>query len=509
MKSRSYQRRLAAIGSLLLVLGMAAGTHAVGAYAADAKRPNVLLIFADDQRADSLGAWGNPAIKTPNIDRLANSGFSFRSNYCMGAMGGAVCVPSRAMLNSGLSLYHVRSDLRGARLMPEVLGQSGYVTFGTGKWHNGEASFRRGFQKGKAVFFGGMSDHFNVPLADLSPEGEVINRRTGKGHSSGLFVDAAVDFLRNHSGDRPFYAYVAFTAPHDPRDPPLEHRQWYYRNRPPLPKNFMPQHPFDNGNMAGRDENLGPWPRTREIVSDQLCEYYGLITHMDQQIGRLLAALEATGQADDTVIIYAADHGLAVGSHGLMGKQSIYEHSMKCPLIFTGPGVPRGQSQALSYLLDVFPTVCSLAGVAVPAEVEGKSLRPIWQGEADRVRDSLYLSFRHIMRSVRDRRWKLIRYPQINHTQLFDLQNDPHELTNLAGDPAQAQRVESMMALLAEWQEKVDDRQRLTSAKPQPKEIDMTGRPRKPDRWQPKWIRDKYFGSAEADAPKPKKKNRR
>ncbi|MHC4176642.1 MAG: sulfatase-like hydrolase/transferase [Planctomycetota bacterium] len=504
MNMQSDQRWMAATGAVLLVLGLAVGTDA-----AESRRPNVLFIFADDQRADSIAAWGNAAIRTPHIDRLADSGFSFRANYCMGAMGGAVCVPSRAMVNTGLSLYHVRSDMRGAKLMPEVLRQNGYVTFGTGKWHNGEASYLRGFQKGKAIFFGGMSDHFNVPLADLAPDGELVNRRTGGKHSSELFVDAAIDFLRTHPADRPFYAYVAFTAPHDPRDPPLQHRQWYYGQRPPLPKNFMPQHPFDNGNMGGRDENLAPWPRTKEVVSDQLCEYYGLITHMDGQIGRLLAALKETGHADDTLIVYAADHGLAVGSHGLLGKQSIYEHSMKCPLIFTGPGIPKGQSQALTYLLDVFPTVCSLTGVDVPAKVEGKSLRPIWQGKADRVRDSLFLSFRHLMRSVRDDRWKLIRYPQINHTQLFDLENDPDELNNLADDPAQAERVEKMTALLVQWQKKVDDKQPLASDKAKPKEIDMTGRPRKPDRWQPKWIRDKYFGGAQAEAPKPRKRNKK
>jgi arylsulfatase A-like enzyme len=269
----------------------------------------------------------------------------------------------------------------------------------------------------------------------------------------------------------------------------------YYRNRPPLPANFKPQHPFDNGHMAGRDENLAAWPRTEDVVRDQLAEYYGLITHLDEHIGRVLKALQRSGHADNTIIIYAADHGLAVGSHGLLGKQNIYEHSMGCPLIFAGPGVPAGRSsRALTYLLDIYPTICSAIGIEGPSELDGHDLAPVWRGKVSRVRNTVFLSFTRIHRAVRDDRWKLIRYPQINHTQLFDLQNDPHELYNLADQPPQAQRVQSMLDTLKSWQRRVGDELPLTSDRPKPKEIDMTGRRRKPDRWQPDWIRKKYFG---------------
>ena len=147
----------------------------------------------------------------------------------------------------------------------------------------------------------------------------------------------------------------------------------YYQNRPPLPENFLPQHPFDNGILKNiRDENLAPYPRPRELISDQLCEYYGLITHLDEQVGRILTALELSGHADDTIIIYASDHGLALGSHGLLGKQSLYEHSMRSPLILAGPGIPAGRSTAaFTYLFDLFPTICALAGVKPPAGLAG------------------------------------------------------------------------------------------------------------------------------------------
>jgi arylsulfatase A-like enzyme len=269
----------------------------------------------------------------------------------------------------------------------------------------------------------------------------------------------------------------------------------YYSKRPPLPANFKPQHPFDNGHMVGRDENLAPWPRTEDVVRDQLAEYYGLITHMDEHIGRVLNALEKSKHADNTIVIYAADHGLAVGSHGLMGKQSIYEHSMGCPLIFAGAGIPKGGStEAFSYLLDIFPTVCSLTGIQTPAGVEGKSLQPIWQGKASKVRDHVFLSFRKVQRSVRDEQWKLIRYPQIDQTQLFDLKNDPHELRNLADEREQTARVREMLHVLKKSQRQVGDDLPLTVAKPAPKEIDLSGHKREPDRWQPEWIKRKYFG---------------
>ena len=461
---------------------------------AGGERPNILFLFADDQRADTIGAWGNPHIQTPNLDRLVEGGFSFRSNYNLGASGAAVCVASRAMVNTGRAYFRVQNNLEGEKTLGELLRENGYATFATGKWHNERPAWLRSFQQGKNIMFGGMSDHTKVPLTDLLPNGELGNERTGDGFSSELFADAAVEFLSNYQGDQPFFAYVAFTAPHDPRQPPEEFREMYYRNRPPLPPNFLPQHPFDITNLTVRDENLAGWPRTKEVVSDQLAEYYGLITHLDGQIGRVLKALEDSGRAGNTIIIYAADHGLAVGSHGLLGKQSVYEHSQKCPLIIGGPGVPAGQStDAFTYLMDIFPTVLRLAGAAPAENIDGIDLGPIWRGEQQKVRDTLGLAFTKAGRSIRDERYKLIRYPLINHTQLFDLIADPHEMNDLAADPAQAVRIEQMMVMLREWQAKMGDDQPLTADKPEPKEIDLTGHQREPDRWQPEWIVKKYF----------------
>ena len=480
---------------------------ALGGRAAAAQRPNILFLFADDQRADTIAAHGNPRIKTPHLDRLVSGGFSFRGNYIFGGNSGAVCMPSRAMLMSGKSWFRVDTvSLKGAKLLPELLGENGYVTFGTGKWHNGQPSWLRAFQRGKNVFFGGMSDHEKVPIRDLGPDGTLTEARIGEKFSSELFADAAIEFLRNHDGKKPFFVYVAFTAPHDPRSPPLPYREAYYRDLPPLPANFLPQFPFDNGMMkGGRDENLAPWPRTEAVIRDQLAEYYGLITHMDEQVGRILAALDQTGQADNTLVVYTADNGLALGSHGLLGKQSVFEHSMKVPLIFAGRGIPRGKSTAaFTYLLDVFPTLCDVSGIEPPPGLEGESLRPLWEGKKDRVRDSVFLPLLQIQRAVRDDRWKLICYPKIGHMQLFDLQSDPDERTNRIDHPECAQHVQRLLKLLRAWQAKVGDTLQLPTENQPPEKVDLTGRPREPDPWQPEWIRKKYFdapGSAGARRP--------
>jgi arylsulfatase A-like enzyme len=476
--------------SCLLFLLVCSGVAVYGA-----GKPNMLFLFADDQRADTIAAHGNPHIKTPNLDKLVAEGFSFRNNYIFGGNSGAVCMPSRAMLMSGRTWFHVdTATLKGARLLPELLRENGYETFATGKWHNGQESWLRAFQRGKSVMFGGMADHLKTPVRDLKPDGKLSEPHPGEKFSTELFADAAIEFLKRYDGKKPFFAYVAFTAPHDPRMPPMKFRKMYYRDRPPLPADFLPQLPFDDGMMVIRDEVLAAWPRTETVIRDQLAEYYGLITHLDGQIGRILKALKKSGQADNTLIIYSADNGLALGSHGLLGKQNVFEHSMKVPLIFVGPGVPRGKSTtAFSYLLDVFPTLCDVIGIQPPAGLEGESLRPIWEGKQDRVRDSVFLPFTQLHRAVRDERWKLICYPKPGYMQLFDLQTDPAEKNNLIDRADAAPQVQRLLGLMKDWQSKVGDTLPLPTESKPPAKIDLTGHKRVPDQCQPDWIVKKYF----------------
>jgi arylsulfatase A-like enzyme len=486
--------------SLLVILTLAAAVPGAAAPAGgpddDAPaRPSILFLFTDDQRTDALGASGNPYVRTPTLDGLARRGFRFREAHIMGSHHGAVCAPSRAMLMSGRTLFRVYDDLDGVETFPEVLGRNGYVTFGTGKWHQSRESFARSFGQGRRVFFGGMSDHEAVPVQDLLPDGgfSEVERR---GFSTDLFIEATIEFLERHAAaaaGSPFLAYVAFTAPHDPRMPPEAFRRLYAGAGQPLPPNFMPVHPFHNGWMTGRDEQLAAWPRQPKVIREQIGEYYGLVSHLDARIGDLLQTLERTGLADETVVVFASDNGLALGSHGLLGKQSLYEHSTRVPLIVAGPGIPSGESHALVTLYDLFPTIAGLTGVEVPEGVEGVDLSVLWRNQTARVRDSLYTAYEDKMRAVRDERFKLIRYPPLDHEQLFDLERDPYELRNLAGDPAYGEVRARLHTLLESHHDTLGDPHPLFTDERAPMEFDFESVERRPDAHQPAWVVEKYF----------------
>ncbi len=497
---------LAPVATVLAVLSCAprVADEASGVGEPQSPRPNILFLFADDQRADTIGAWGNDLIDTPTLDRLVAEGWSFRRNYVFGSNSGAVCVPSRAMVMTGRSWMRSPNDMEGVPTLPRLLGATGYRTFITGKWHNGEEALLRSFDRGAAVHLGGMADHTRTDVVDIEG-GRFVRRRVGEKFSSELFADAVIEFLdeqveakRSGESAPPFFAYVPFTAPHDPRQPPPAYRERYYDRNLPLPANYKPQHPFDNGALVLRDENLAAWPRSEDVIRDQLAEYYGLITHLDEQVGRILAALEANAQSRNTIVVYAADHGLAVGSHGLLGKQNLYEHSMRCPLIIRGPGVPQGSTDAFTYLHDLFPTLLTIGRVAAPPGIDGRDLAPLWSGGEPAWRQSVFLPYRDVMRAVRDDRYKLIVYPKVNHRQLFDLAEDPDELDNLVDQPDHAQTAARLEALLEGWQAAMGDAAPLSVVDPAPLHRDLSGAEREPDRWQPDWIVEKYFdGSAE------------
>lgn len=435
-----------------------------------AGRPNVLFLFADDQRADTIAALGNPVIHTPNLDRLCRQGIAFERAFMQGGMQGATCVPSRAMLLSGRPLFHVDEKLLRHETWPSAFGRAGYVTFVTGKWHNGEKSLVASFQNARAIFSGGMSNPMTIPLANLE-KGKLAKPRQATKHSSAIFADEAIDFLRAQNGPAPFFCYVPFAAPHDPHIVPDDFPVHYEPDKNLLPPNFMKQHPFDNGEMTVRDELLLPHPRSPEAVQQMMADYYRYISFLDAQIGRVLDALEASPHAKNTIVVFAADSGVARGSHGLIGKQNLYEHSLRVPLIIGGPGIPAGRrNQGMCYLFDVLPTLGLLCGVPAPKTSEGMDLRAILREPDNPARDELIFGYRQFQRAVRDKRWKLIRYPQVNVTQVFDLEADPFEQNNLADKPESAARVKDMMARLAKAQQAYGDECPLSVDRPKPAE---------------------------------------
>ncbi len=430
-------------------------------------RPNVLILFTDDQRFDTIHALDCPDIETPNMDRLVRNGVTFTRAHIMGSMSGAVCMPSRAMLMTGRTLFHLQEEggtIAAEHVMiPELFRDTGYTTFGTGKWHNGRHAYARAFTHGGKIMFGGMSDHLKVPVYDFDPDGVYPKKKqyVGEKFSSVMFSDEAVRFLEHEAGDNPFFMYVSYTAPHDPRMAPREFAELYPPERVKLPENFMPEHPFDTGEMKIRDEALAPRPRTPEVVREHIAAYYAMISHVDAEIGRVLDALERSGKADNTVIVFASDNGLAIGSHGLMGKQNLYQHSVRVPLIVTGPGIPKGvKADGLCYLLDLFPTLCELAGLPIPETVEGRSVVPMLRDPEAKLRNSLFFAYKRFQRAVlTDYNLKLIGYNVKGKQtiQLFDLARDPHELTNLAEDDAYAGRVRALTDLLKTLMADLDD----------------------------------------------------
>ncbi len=456
------------------------------------KRPNILFLFTDDQRFDTIHALGNSAIKTPNIDTLVARGTAFTHAHIPSGTSGAVCMPSRAMLHSGRTLYHLNGY--GKSIPPEhttlgeMLRSNGYRTFGTGKWHNGKESFNRSFTDGDEIFFGGMSDHWNVPVYHYDPTGKyeitlpvcnhpgqnkIVNDRScdhiNNGlHSTEMVSDAAIKFIDTVEQTEPFFTYVSFLAPHDPRIMPQRFKDMYNPADIDLPPNFAGGHPFDLGCLHIRDEDLAAFPRNPEEVKEHIAEYYAMITHLDYEIGRIVAKLAEKNILDDTIIIFAGDNGLALGQHGLMGKQNCYEHSNRVPLIFAGPGIPENEKRdAYVYLLDIFPTLCEMIGADIPPSVEGCSMLPAIKDNSEKIRDSIFIGYTHLQRAVKDRRFKLIEYNvnNVRNTQLFDLENDPCETANLADNPEQSEKLCELRKKLCEYRKEWNDNSEKWGAK--------------------------------------------
>ena len=287
-----------------------------------------------------------------------------------------------------------------ASFLPRVLSNAGYQTFHMGKTGNG-------FELG--------TREFEINIVDdargMTPDND-------RAHCCKRLADRIIEFLRSREAGgegRPFYAYLAPPVPHDPRKAEPRFHKLYDPGNVKLSASFLPLHPFDNGEMKLRDEKLAPWPRTPKDTQRQNAEYYPCISGLDHHMGRIFNELKATGLWEETIVVFSSDNGLFMGDHGLFGKQNLYESGgMHVPLAIAGPGIPEGRSDALLYLMDLFPTFSEFAGAEIPEGVEGRSIIPILKGEAARVREVLYTGYRKCQRSIRDDQWKLISYPLID-----------------------------------------------------------------------------------------------
>lgn len=433
-----------------------------------AEKPNILFVFADDMSLDTIGAYGRYNCKTPNLDKLMQSGASFSHSYNMGAWGGAVCTASRAMLNSGAFVNRAEKSIKQVPHWSELMKDAGYATYMTGKWHvPGNPRFdvvkdvRAGMPKGSGYNRPkDMDDYENGWKPWDKSQGGFWQ---GGVHWSEVVANNGIEFIEQAKNDeKPFFMYIAFNATHDPRQSPKEYIDMYPLDSIEVPKSFMVNYPYDKEigcNPTGlRDERLMPSPRTEFAVKVHRQEYFAIASHMDAQIGRIFEALEKSGKADNTYIIFTADHGLSVGHHGLVGKQSMYDHSMRVPFFISGPGIEPNQNLPMPiYLQDAMATTLELADIEKPAHVEFKSVMPLIKGEKKVQYDLIYGKYMDSQRMVQKGDYKLIMYPQAKVVRLFNTAKDGLEINDLAGNPEYAAKLAELKADFLELQKSMGD----------------------------------------------------
>ena len=472
---------------------------ALAPIAAAEKRPNILFILVDDQAPFDLKIYDPTSpLTTPNLEKLAAEGMVIDRAYHMGGFVGAVCTPSRHMIMSGRTLWHLPIGPLAKthcppnlekETIPAVFNRAGYDTMRTCKQGNSYEAANKEF----------------TVRHDAS-------KRGGDAESgSAWHAEQVLNFLNTREETKdvdPFFIYFGFSHPHDTRDGTPELLAKYGAvnhadektlpptnpQAPPLPRNWLPEYPFHYGHPDLRDEVAvsGVWKnRDAVTIRNEVGREYACVENIDIQIGRVLARLEAMGELENTYVIYTSDHGIAIGRHGLMGKQNLYEHSWRVPYLVKGPGIQAGaRAEGNFYLLDTLATLCDLAGIPAPATNEGLSFKPVLMGERKTVRNTLYGVYnggtKPGMRSVRKGDWKLIQYDvmggQVRETQLFNLAENPDEFLtqhhdssvvaltgvkpeahqrDLAEDPKHAGKLAEMKALLLEEMRKHDDPWRM------------------------------------------------
>lgn len=464
------------------------------------QRPNILFVVVDDQSPFDLKIYDpDSPLRTPVLDRLAAEGMVLDGAYHMGSWSGAVCTPSRHMIMTGRSVWHLpRRGIRGEKLNPNcppnladqslaaVFDRGGYDTMRTCKRGN---SYRAANTKFKVVH-------------------DKTRRGAGDQNGSPWHADRVLEYLdtreKNEDAD-PFLIYLGFSHPHDPRHGRPELLANYGASNegpsatlddkaPKLPINYLPAHPFHHGHKGLRDEVKvqGVLARRDEAtIRNEIGRQFACSENIDTQIGRVLAKLEAMGELDNTYVFYTSDHGMAIGRHGLQGKQNLYQHTWRVPFIARGPGIAAGtRAEGNVYLLDVLQTLCDFAGLEAPSTAEGQSFRAVLEGHKATVRDVLYGVYaggsKPGIRCVKRGRYKLIQYDvldgAVRETQLFDLTANPHELlqqhhvdvvtaltghvpdrdlVNLADDPRYADERRALEELLLREMRRLDDPYRL------------------------------------------------
>lgn len=445
---------------------------------AQPNRPNVLIIAADDHAPYVMGAYGNEKARTPNLDRLASQGVRFDRAYC----NTPVCTASRQSLLTGryprtIGVTQLRTPLpEEETTLAELLNAEGYRTAAIGKMHF-NSNLRHGFDvrldrghhrrwldaRGAAPAPEGIEvlpqwkpfrDHARVWLnAFYRPFGAVDADMAGT-----YFARKASEFLQNRS-EKPFFLMVSFYEPHSPFHFPVEYAGKY----DPESFDVPPVHDADRWQIPAIFEDL-----TKEEKQGIIASYYTSVEYLDSNVGRVLGALEASGHADNTLVIYLGDHGYFLGQHGRFEKHAMFEPAVRAPLVVRYPDtVPENTATgALVEFVDLVPTILDFCDVPTPDDVQGRSFRPLLTGPRDEHREHVVVEYSENEEAmIRTDRWKLIYITGNRERQdgyltskpipkrnvlLYDLKNDPDELRNLAHDPDHRDRVDELLAKLAD-----------------------------------------------------------
>ena len=448
-------------------------------------RPNIVLIMTDQQRFDTVGAWGNDHMITPNMDRLAREGMSFRQAYCPGA----TCVASRAAIFTGMYPHttgvYSFDHWGNHRNWVQDLADNGYFCANIGKMHFTPRDIPGGFHERVIVENPTNTSHDNGNADDdwgrfLGLNGQVRpNHRQNtdpdwmskfqgvpwhleeKYHSDVFIGDSAVAWIRDHQGKRPVFLEVGLTGPHEPWDPLQRHLDLY--DGVELPKRVLregeltekpPQHQahLEAFAEAGGEAKIDLRGATDEDIDMMRRHYYAKITTVDEMIGNVMTALEEKGWLENSLIIFCSDHGEMLGDHGLAYKWLMYDSITHIPLIIRHPGSVKNPSSTddLVSLMDLGPTILNAAGVDIPTYFEGRPLQPYLDGEEIEARAFVVCEDNYQI-MMRTGSHKMVYYPGQEEGELYDLVEDPDELWNRWDSADHGEVKSKFLQRMLEW----------------------------------------------------------
>ena len=500
----------------MLGLGGAAAigiSSCVGPEEKEAEKPNILYIMADDHAYQALSCYNGKLNQTPNLDEIAQEGVQFTNSF----VTNSICAPSRAVLLTGKH-SHLNGVIDNRKpfdstqvTFPKLLQDAGYQTAMVGKWHL--KTQPTGFDYWKVL--PGQGDYYNPVFID---NGERVQE---EGHSTNLITDFGINWLKQRDKDKPFNLMVHFKAPHRNWMPDSAEFDKFDDTQFPLPSNFFDDY---EGRKAAREQAMSIWKdmrmvwdlkllddegeiengrggfkskmdrmnqEQREVWNEEydprisefkekdlegkelarwkyqqyLTDYLRCISAIDRNVGRIMDYLEEQGLAENTLVVYTSDQGFYLGEHGWFDKRFMYNESMRTPLIMKPPKgyESKGKIEEMVQNLDWAPTLLDVAGVDIPEEMQGRSLKPLLQGKKPEWRDALYYHYyeypgahsvkRHY--GIRTERYKLMHfYYDIDTWELYDLKEDPKEMNNLYGKEGYEDITQKLKKQLQDLREK-------------------------------------------------------